>query len=266
MIDLGKKNVIGVLVDAVDYDAALYKIIEATRKKSGLAVSALAVHGIVTAVLDREQKYRLNNFDLIVPDGQPLRWALNWIHGTKLSDRVYGPDLTLKICEQAQSLGLGLYFYGSTPQILNALKSRLKADLPQLVICGMEPSRFRRTSESEKQEIIARIRASGAAIAFVGLGCPRQEVWAYEYNKELSIPVVSVGAAFSFHAGAMPQAPKWMQQRGLEWLFRLVCEPARLWRRYLLLSPLYFVLLLLQATGLKFATAGLPPTRELLHG
>ena len=110
------------------------------------------------------------------------------------------------------------------------------------------------------------IRSSGAALAFVGLGCPRQEVWAYEYNQELSIPVVSVGAAFAFHAGVMAQAPRWMQQRGLEWLFRLSCEPRRLWRRYLLLNPLYLSLLLLQAIGLTFTTAGLPPSRELLYG
>ena len=266
MISLGKKNVLGVLVDAVDYEAAIQSIVEAARQRAALAVSALAVHGIITGVLDSEQKYRLNSFDVLVPDGQPVRWALNWLYGTKLSERVYGPDLTLKVCQEAASHGLPVYFYGSTQEILTALERYLKTKFPSLQICGMTPSKFRCTSESEKSEIVSRIKESGAAIAFVGLGCPRQEVFAYEYNKELSIPIVSVGAAFAFHAGVMPQAPRWMQQRGLEWLFRLSCEPRRLWRRYLLLNPLYLFLLLLQATGFEFATTGLPPSREMLCG
>jgi len=266
MIHLGKKNVIGVLVDAVDYDASISEIINAAHQKEALDVSALAVHGVLTGVLDSEQKYRLNSFDLLVPDGQPVRWALNWLYGTRLSDRVYGPDLTLKLCREAARQGLPVYFYGSTPEILTALERYLKVEFPDLQICGMSPSKFRRTSESEKCEIVSKIKGSGAAIAFVGLGCPRQEVWAYEYKKELSIPIVSVGAAFAFHAGAMPQAPQWMQRNGLEWVFRLSCEPRRLWRRYLLLNPLYLALLFLQVCGFEFATSGLPPSQELLFG
>lgn len=266
MISLGKKNVLGVLVDAVDYDAAIQNIVEAARQRAALSVSALAVHGIITGVLDSEQKYRLNSFDLLVPDGQPVRWALNWLHSAKLSERVYGPDLTLKVCNEAARQGLPVYFYGSTQEILTAMGRYLKAEFPKLQICGMTPSKFRRTSESEKCEIISKIKKSGAAIAFVGLGCPRQEVWAYEYKEKLSIPIVSVGAAFAFHAGAMSQAPRWMQERGLEWLFRLLCEPRRLCRRYLLLNPLYLFLLLLQAIGFEFRTAGLAPSRELLFG
>jgi N-acetylglucosaminyldiphosphoundecaprenol N-acetyl-beta-D-mannosaminyltransferase len=266
MIRLGKKNVLGVLVDAVDYEAAIHDIMEAAYQRRALAVSALAVHGLITGVLDPEQKYRLNSFDLILADGQPVRWALNWLYGSGLPERVYGPDLTIKVCGEAARLSMPVYFYGSTQEILNSLKRRLTADFPNLQICGMAPSKFRSTSECEKREVVCGIKRSGAALAFVGLGCPRQEVWTYEYAQELSIPVVSVGAAFAFHAGAMRQAPRWMQRRGLEWLFRLGCEPRRLWRRYLLLNPLYLFLLLLQSTGFKFATTGLPPSRELLYG
>src|SRR5882724_7845303 len=170
MIHLGKKNVIGVLVDAVDYDASISEIINAAHQKEALDVSALAVHGVLTGVLDSEQKYRLNSFDLLVPDGQPVRWALNWLYGTRLSDRVYGPDLTLKLCREAARQGLPVYFYGSTPEILTALERYLKVEFPDLQICGMSPSKFRRTSESEKCEIVSKIKGSGAAIAFVGLG------------------------------------------------------------------------------------------------
>jgi N-acetylglucosaminyldiphosphoundecaprenol N-acetyl-beta-D-mannosaminyltransferase len=266
MIRQGKRNVLGILVDAVDYEVVVHDVIDAAQTRKALAVTALAVHGVITGVLDAEQKYRLNQFDLILPDGQPVRWALNWLYRAGLRDRVYGPDLTFMLCRAAQEKNLPVYFYGSTQEILDSLKRRLLEGFPDLQICGMTPSKFRRTSQSEKREVVATIKESGAALAFVGLGCPRQEVWAYEYNRELSIPVISVGAAFAFHAGILAQAPPWMQKRGLEWLFRLACEPRRLWRRYLLLNPLYLSLLVMQSSGMDFATTGIPPTQDLLYG
>jgi len=136
-----------------------------------------------------------------------------------------------------------------------------------LPVAGLEPSRFRRLNPGEKAELVARIRASGAAIVFAGLGCPRQEVWAYEFRHDLSMPVLAVGAAFAFFAGEVPQAPQWVQDRGLEWLFRLVAEPRRLWRRYILLNPAYVTLVALQALRLsRFSTDGSLPRTELLYG
>src|SRR5580692_1135155 len=123
---LGKKNVIGILIDAVDYEAALDFIFRAARERRGAAVSALAVHGVMTGVLDREHKFRLNHFDLLVPDGQPVRWVLNLLHGAKLPDRVYGPNLTLKVCARAAKEGLPVYFYGGTPMIVAALQPALE--------------------------------------------------------------------------------------------------------------------------------------------
>ena len=115
---------------------------------------------------------------------------------------------------------------------------------------------------------MAHIQASGAAITFVGLGCPRQEVWAYEFRDALSMPILAVGAAFNFHAGLLSQAPRWMQVAGLEWFYRLATEPGRLWRRYLLLNPLYASMLALQAMRLRVVNPGhaIEPQRELLHG
>jgi N-acetylglucosaminyldiphosphoundecaprenol N-acetyl-beta-D-mannosaminyltransferase len=268
MIDRVKGSVLGVLVDAVDYDAAVERIMTAARAQQPYAVSALAVHGVMTGVQDDEHRYRLNHFDLIVPDGQPVRWALNILHGAKLPDRVYGPTLTLKLCERAAAEGLPVYFYGSKPEVLDALTANLTQRFPGLRVVGTQPSRFRKTTADEKQAIAADIRGSGAALVFVGLGCPRQEVWAYEYREVLSVPVVAVGAAFDFHAGRLPQAPPWMQWAGLEWLFRLVQEPGRLWRRYLLLNPAYVTLFLLQLTGLRrFDPAQTtPPTQEIRYG
>ncbi len=267
MRNAGKRSILGVLVNAVDIDGAEEAVIRAARGKLPLSVSALAVHGLMTGVFDREQKFRLNQFDLLVPDGQPVRWALNWLHRVGLSQRVYGPRLTLRLCQRAAAEGMPVYFYGSTPKVLRSLTSNLASQFPGLMISGAEPSKFRRLSPLEKQEVAQRITSSGAAIVFVGLGCPRQEVFVYEFNSLLDMPVLAVGAAFPFIAGAVPQAPDWMQNAGLEWFFRLCAEPKRLWQRYLLLNPTYLFLIGLQRLGLShFATKGQPPERELLFG
>ena len=267
MLNHGKRNILGILIDAVDYEGAVEAIILAAKEKREIAVSALAVHGLMTGVLDSEQKFRLNRFDLLVPDGQPVRWVLNWLHGMRLPDRVYGPNLTLKLCERAAAEGLPVFFYGSTDEILTALKQSLERRFPRLVVAGMEPSKFRRLLPAEKNELAERIRSSGARLAFVGLGCPRQEAFAYEFRESLAVPILAVGAAFPFLAGKIPQAPLWMQSNGLEWLFRLTKEPGRLWRRYLFLNPVYVLLVALQALGIsKFSTDGQCPSGELLYG
>jgi N-acetylglucosaminyldiphosphoundecaprenol N-acetyl-beta-D-mannosaminyltransferase len=267
MRHLGKKNVIGVLIDAIDYEASIDFIFRAARERRGAAVSALAVHGVMTGVLDSEHKFRLNHFDLLVPDGQPVRWALNLRYGAKLPDRVYGPNLTLKVCERAAVEGLPIYLYGATAEILTAFELSLQRRFPGIRIAGSEPSKFRRLTAIEKRELAGRIVASGAAITLVGLGCPRQETFAYEFREALSMPILAVGAAFPFIAGKVSQAPAWMQDRGLEWLYRLCAEPKRLWRRYLYLNPAYVCLVGLQALRLRrFNTAGEKPQAELLYG
>lgn len=246
-----KRNVLGVLIDAVEAPAALEIIIDAAHRRRALGVSALAVHGVMTAVIDPQHRYRINHLDLVVPDGQPVRWALNLLHAARLRERVYGPTLMLAVCEQAARRGLPVFLYGSRAEVLQSLARRLQARFDGLRIAGMRASRFRPLSAAEKREVVTEIRDSGAAITFVGLGCPRQEVWAYEYRSALAMPILAVGAAFDFHAGLLPQAPPRLQRLGLEWAFRLVKEPARLWRRYLLLNPAYVTLLALQVTRLR---------------
>lgn len=269
MIDRGKKNVIGVLVNAVDYEQSVEMIAGAAREGRPLAVSALAVHGVMTGVLDATHRYRLNALDLVVPDGQPVRWALNFLHRAQLPDRVYGPTLMLKTCERAAQDGLPIFLFGGKPELLELLRSRLLERFPTLKIAGMQPSQFRRLTPAERDATVAAIHASGAKITLVGLGCPRQEVWAYEFREALSMPILAVGAAFNFHAGLLPQAPPALQGRGLEWLYRFVQEPKRLWKRYLLLNPLYVSLLVLQALGLRSFDPHqqtIRPTEELLYG
>lgn len=267
MLDNGKRNVIGILIDTVDYEAATEFVLRAARERRGAAISALAVHGLMMGVLDRIQKFRLNHFDLVVPDGQPVRWAVNWLHSSGLIAPVVGRNLTLKLCARAAVEGLPVYFYGSTPSVLHSLKESLEKTFPGIVIAGTEASKFRRLDPDEKPKVAALIRDSGACIAFVGLGCPRQEVFAYEFRDVLNMPVIAVGAAFPFIAGKLPEAPKWMQNAGLEWLFRLASEPKRLWRRYVFLNPAYMFLVMLQSLGLlSFSTCGQAPNSDLLYG
>jgi N-acetylglucosaminyldiphosphoundecaprenol N-acetyl-beta-D-mannosaminyltransferase len=250
MRDEGKKNVLGVLVDAVDYEAAVRRVLDAAGDGRPLGVSALAVHGVMTGVTDDVHRHRLNELDLVTPDGQPVRWAMNLLHGAGLKDRVYGPTLTLKICAAAAEEGVPVFFYGSRPEVLERLVANLESRFPGLKVAGSEPSRFTTTTREEQIEIADRIKSSGAQITFVGLGCPRQEVFAYEYRELLSMPVIAVGAAFDYHAGLVTEPPAWMQRAGLQWLYRLAQDPRRLWKRYLVLNTGYVVRLALQALRL----------------
>lgn len=268
-IDHGRHSVLGVHISALDYDAAVQRIVDAANQRQPLAVSALAVHGLMTGALDHEHRYRLNHFDILAPDGQPVRWALRWLHGIRLDDRVYGPTLMLKTCERAAADGLPVFLFGGKQELLDELKDSLLKKYPNLQIAGMMPSKFRKLQgRKEAEEVASTIRESGAKITFVGLGCPRQEVWGFEFREAISMPLLAVGAAFNFHAGQLSQAPKFMQDRGLEWLYRLVAEPRRLWKRYLLLNPLYVSMALMQKMGLKaFDSDSDPaPTEEVLYG
>lgn len=246
-----KQNVLGVMVTAIEPDDAVAEILEAARDRRSLTVTATAVHGLMTGVEDGEHRYRLNHFDMVLPDGQPVRWALNLLHRCRLRERVAGPDLTWRLCQAAAAERLPVYFYGSTAATLGRLTSGLQSRLPDLIVAGTAPSRFRRQTEEEEVAAAAAIRNSGAALVFVGLGCPRQEVWAWENRDRLGLPVIAVGAAFDFHAGTIPRAPGILGRLGLEWAFRLALEPRRLWRRYLRLNPLFLRLLALQASGVR---------------
>lgn len=250
MIDSGKYNLLGVHVNAIDYEGTVAHIVDAAKNRQPLAVTATAVHGLMEGVTNPEHRYRLNHLELVVPDGQPVRWALNAFHRTGLTDRVYGPDLMLRTCRAAAENRLPVYLFGGDQDLLDRLCANLTATFPDLEITRTMPSRFRTLDRNEKQELIDDINGSGASIIFVGLGCPRQEIWAYEFKNRINMPVLAVGAAFNFHAGQLDQAPPLLQKYGLEWSYRLVKEPARLWRRYLILNPYYLALLTAQRAGL----------------
>ncbi len=241
MIDRGRHLVLGVRINAVDYEAAVRSVISAAKQRRAMTVTCSAVHGVMLGALDREHRARLNAFDLIVPDGQPVRWALRWRHGVRLPDRVRGVDFLLALCERAAEEQVPIFLFGNRREILDRLALELVQRFSSRVIAGMRPSAFREVTAEEQRAVAEEIRRSGARLVFAGLGCPRQEFWAYENRNLLSMPIVGIGSAFDSNAGALPAPPEWMRRSGLEWVFRLAREPRRLWKRYLVLNPLYLL-------------------------
>jgi N-acetylglucosaminyldiphosphoundecaprenol N-acetyl-beta-D-mannosaminyltransferase len=178
----------------------------------------------------------LNEADLITPDGMPLVWALKLL-GIRQATRVYGPDLTLHICRAAAEKEVPIGLYGGTPERLEAFVALLESRFPGIqVVCRIAPP-FRALTPEEDENYTRQIVASGARILFVGIGCPKQERWMARHREQIPAVQLGVGAAFDFHAGAVRQAPGWLQRVGMEWLFRLMMEPKRLWRRYARHNP-----------------------------
>ncbi len=245
-----KISVLGIGVSHTNYLDCTEFIINSIKLQQSCTVAPTPVHGIMTGYLDpKGHGDRLNQFTLVVPDGQPVRWAMNLLREPEqayLSDRVYGPTLMLRICSAAANENIGIFLYGSTSEVLVNLQQNLQAKFPNLTIAGTISPPFRPLTPEEDATYIQKIKDSRAGIVFIGLGCPRQEAWAFQHRQQLNCALVCVGAAFDFHAGNVSQAPSWMQKIGLEWLFRFLQEPTRLWQRYVFLNPLYLILLSLQ--------------------
>lgn len=242
-----RRSLFGVRVSVVDYDESVRCIEQAVLRRQPAIVTHMAVHALVTAASDADYRAKVNQFDVVAPDGQPVRWALNYLESTRLPDRVYGPELMLRLCRRAAETGIGVYLYGSTTEVVEALRDNLRLRFPGLRIVGCEPSAFRALTDDEDEALVARINASGAGLVFLGLGCPLQERFAHEHRDRINAVQLCVGAAFDFHAGNKRTAPGWMQRHGLEWLFRLGQEPRRLWRRYLFTNARFCLLFLRSA-------------------
>lgn len=250
MKDLGKRSVLGTLVDAIDYDAAVERVASAAHEGRPFAATALAVHGVMEAHADPSFRYILNDLDLVTPDGQPVRWALNMLYRTGLQEQVRGTNLTLRILARATADRLPVYFHGSRPDVLDRVLATVHRHFPALTVAGSTPSAFREVPREELARLGASIVRTGAHVALVGLGCPRQEIFVHELRSLLPIPLIAVGAAFDYLAGTLRMPPQRVQSLGLEWLWRLGLEPRRLWRRYLILNPLYVSMVALQAARL----------------
>lgn len=240
-----KYNIFGINYTATDYEEATALIIFKSVLKQSFGVSALAVHGLIECNRNQKLSQLINKIDLIVPDGQPIKWAINSFYGYQLSDRVYGPDLTEHVLTRANHLNLNIYLYGSTENTLNLLCNKINTTYSNINICGLHVDRFRDSTHNEDLYDINKINRSNPHIVLVGRGCPRQEIWVSQHLGKINAVMMAVGAAFDFHAGTLKQAPKWMQDKGLEWFYRLCKEPKRLWKRYLFTNS-YFIYLFIK--------------------
>ena len=239
--DLESRHIVGMRVDGTSYDDAAERVIEWARTGESRYVCVASVNNVMHARDDAVYRDIMNAADLVTPDGMPLVWGLRSM-GVGHATRVYGPTLTPKVCALAAHEGIPVAFYGGTPEVLERLHANLLRDHPALNIVYSWPPPFRPLTEEENQRVTADIKASGARIVFVGLGTPKQEQWMDRNRGTLDAVMLGVGAAFDFIAGQKKQAPKWMQDHGLEWLFRLVTEPKRLWKRYLYSNPRFVAL------------------------
>lgn len=203
-------------------------------------LTAAAVNLVMSAREQPETLTAVLGATLAVPDGMPLVWALRAL-GHARATRVYGPDLMLGFCARAAAAGIPMYLYGGRDEeALELLTNRLRERFPGLRIVGGFSPPFRELTPSEEERVVAEIDASGAQVVWVGTGQPKQELWMHRMRPHLRAPLlVGVGAAFDFHAGLVPQAPRWMQRVGLEWSYRLAREPRRLWRRYARYNPAF---------------------------
>jgi N-acetylglucosaminyldiphosphoundecaprenol N-acetyl-beta-D-mannosaminyltransferase len=183
----------------------------------------------------------MDQADLVTSDGMPLVWMLRWL-GARHATRVYGPELMSGLLEAAGDAGVPVGFYGGTPPLLARLAARNRLRFPRLRMVYAEAPPFREPTLEEDRRTIQSIQDAGVRILFVGLGSPKQDRWMHAHKNRVQAVMLGVGAAFDFLAGAKPQAPRWMQSSGLEWAFRLVSEPRRLWRRYLTQNPKFLVL------------------------
>jgi N-acetylglucosaminyldiphosphoundecaprenol N-acetyl-beta-D-mannosaminyltransferase len=203
------------------------------------------VNNVISAHDDPAYHQVMEGADLVTPDGMPLVWALRLL-GVAGATRVYGPDLTPILCEQAAARGIPVGFYGGAPEVLEDLKANLVRRYPALRVAYLYSPPFRPLTEDEDRQITTDINRSGARLLFIGLGAPKQEQWMAAHKGTVEAVMLGVGAAFDFLAGRKRQAPKLLQRLGLEWLFRLLNEPRRLWRRYLYRNPRFVVLFMMQ--------------------
>jgi len=238
-------KILGVPVQPTSYQAAIAQIMAWAEKNESRYVCAANVHMVMEAHDSPSFMDVVNHADLVTPDGMPLVWAMRRL-GFPKQERVYGPDLAIQLIEAAAQNSLPIGFYGSTPNVLESLVNKFRKEYHSINIAYSFSPPFRAISSEEDAQIIHEIHASGARVLLVGLGCPKQEEWMAQHKDKIKAVMIGVGAAFDFHAGMKSQAPAWMQKRGLEWLYRLIHEPRRLWKRYLYHNPRFIVLVLSQ--------------------
>jgi len=244
-----KIPVLGTPLDITNYKDSSSKIIGWAKECQSRYICISNVHVLMEAHDCAAYQEVINHADLVTPDGMPLVWMMR-MKGVKNQTRVYGPLLMLHVLERAEKEQIPVGFYGSDEPTLKKLVLNMHERFPSLLVNYIFSPPFRKLDNREDIGIIKAINDSKIRILFVGLGCPKQELWMAEHKEKISTVMLGVGAAFDFHAGKKPQAPQWMQTIGMEWLFRILHEPRRLARRYLYNNPRFIILALLELLGI----------------
>ena len=225
-------KVLDTFIDALSWEQATSTILDWASEHQSRAVCLCNVHSSVTALDEPLLAQALRQADMVLPDGAPIAWVMRR-KGFSNQTRLAGPDLMWRLCQQVQNSNTSIFLFGSTPETLERLEANLRQAFPHLDIAGAHSPRFGDWSPEEEGNYQRIINDSGAGLIFVGLGCPRQEVWMARNRGHIHGVLLGVGAAFDFHAGTVRRAPRLIQSLGLEWAHRLLSEPRRLWRRYL---------------------------------
>jgi N-acetylglucosaminyldiphosphoundecaprenol N-acetyl-beta-D-mannosaminyltransferase len=240
--DIPTRDILGIPVAMTDYLGAVNAIDAMVDRRERGYVCAVAVHSLTVALDDPDMSEALRGASLVLPDGMPVVWAANML-GANLKERVYGPELMLRFSERCAERGHRVWLYGGRDQgSLAQLALNLRRRLPGINIVGGYSPPFRPMTAEEEDALVDQINAAKPDMLWVGIGVPKQEKWMARMRERLDVPVMcAVGAAFDFHAGRISQAPTWMQQRGLEWIYRLAQEPRRLLPRYLYSNPRFLL-------------------------
>ena len=246
--NIDRVNVLGVGISVLNLESCVAAMRDALSRRAKGYICITGVHGVMESQDDPSVKAIHNRAFLVTPDGMPMVW-MGRLAGRSQMSRVYGPDLLLRMCAVP---GVRHFFYGGSDGVAQRLKERLESRFPGLVICGVFEPPWRALSGPEEDALAAQVRQAAPDIIWVGLSTPKQERFMAEYLPKLDTTLmVGVGAAFDFHSGRQKQAPRWMMNCGLEWLYRIYREPRRLWRRYLRNNPRFILLALAQKAGLR---------------
>ncbi len=235
LVSLKKKpptqTVIGFPISILSFDDQVSTIVQWACARLSKVVCVANVHMLMEGYWHSEFAEVLTGADLLTPDGMPLAWMTSLMNRQR-QERVAGMELMQGLCERSQSEKVSIFFLGSTPEMLSKIQQKLGQDYPDLQIAGMVSPPFRALSAKEDKAIVDEINASGAGLVFVSLGCPKQEHWMHQHRGQVQATMVGLGGAFSVYAGEKQWAPAWVRKYGMEWCYRLMQEPGRLWKRY----------------------------------
>ena len=256
---LEKQTVIGFPIVAESFTIQLNTVMGWAEQHLSKVVCVANVHMLVEAKTHPSFAKVLRHADMLTPDGMPLAWVISWLK-LRYQDRVAGMDILLNVCRQAPNSGVSLFFLGSTPEILRGMRERLESEFPEVKIAGMEALPFRPLTSCEDEELTERLNNSGANIIFVSLGCPKQEWWMHHHYGKVDAVMIGLGGVFPIFSGIQKWAPEWVRRHGLEWAYRLMQEPKRLWSRYAKTIPPFVWLVCVQLVKVKL---GLNPDKAV---